>query len=165
MHPFIHHYQGSLLGPVLFDIFPNDLDAEAEHIPSKFGSDAKLGGAADPWRPRRAVWVRQGTGRAAVAQSSAKGMPGGVWRGQEWASVASVLPSTQRMGRSWKASRGGPEAGKGLGGRSWEERLRPPGLSSGEEEAERKTLLPWRRKHRGRCQALLLVTLELHQGG
>lgn len=85
MHPFIYHYQGSLLGPVLFDIFPNDLDAEAERIPSKFGNDAKLGGAADPWRPRRAVWVRQGTGRPAVAQSPAKGMPGGVWRGQEWA--------------------------------------------------------------------------------
>lgn len=108
--------------------------------------------------------MHQGTGRAAVAQSSAKGMPGGVWRGQEWASVASVLLSTQRMGRSWKASRG-PEAGKGLGGRSWEERLRPPGLSSGEEEAERKTSLLWGRKHRGRCQALLLVTLELHLGG
>ena len=72
MHPFIYRYRGSILGPVLFDIFPNNLDAEAERILSKFGSDARLGGAADPWRPCRAVWVRQGTGRPAAARSSAK---------------------------------------------------------------------------------------------
>lgn len=71
--------------------------------------------------------------------------------------------------REWAGPGKHPEEGqklvKGLGGRSWKERLWPPGLSSGEEEAERKTSFPWGRKHRGRCQALLLVTLELHQVG
>lgn len=50
-----HHVSNSILGPVLFNVFINDVDAGLECIPCKLADDTKQGGAADSLEGQEAL--------------------------------------------------------------------------------------------------------------
>lgn len=77
-------HQGSILGPVRFDIFINDLGDGTEHSFSKFVVHIKLGGVAGTLNGHAAIQrvIGWGTGLRGISCSSMKVMSQScTWRG------------------------------------------------------------------------------------
>lgn len=48
--------EGFTVGPVLFNVFINDVDTECEGMLSKFVDDTEWGGPGDSFKVREALW-------------------------------------------------------------------------------------------------------------